>query len=104
VKFAYVVSALEPVRDGVGDYTHALAQELEKQGHKYALLALNDRHVGERVLENSECPMLRMPSSAPWLDRMRLAEQLLRDFGPDWVSLQFVCFGWHPKGLPVVPA
>jgi len=46
---------------------------------------------------NVEC--LRLPGALGWTERVELARQWLEDFNPDWVSLQYVCYGYHPKGL-----
>jgi hypothetical protein len=35
-----------------------------------------------------------------WKERIQLARQFLDAFSPDWISLQFVPYGFHPKGLP----
>jgi hypothetical protein len=35
----------------------------------------------------------------PWRERVAQARAWLDAFGPDWISLQFVPFGFHPKGL-----
>jgi hypothetical protein len=37
-----------------------------------------------------------------WKKRMQLASELLQKFSPDWVSLQYVSFGFHPKGIPII--
>lgn len=91
MRIAFVTSSLEPGRDGVGDYTTLLAAECERHGHTVTRLALNDRHVRATVREPG---LLRLPS-------MQVAEarRWLDDFAPDWVSLQFVCYGFHPRGL-----
>jgi len=44
-----------------------------------------------------EC--LRLPSALSWDIRVKLARQWVEAFNPDWVSLQFVPFSFHPKGL-----
>ena len=50
--------------------------------------------------EGTEIECLRLPSSLGWPERTVIARKWLDDFNPDWVSLQFVPFGFHPKGLP----
>jgi len=91
VKVAFVTSSLEPGRDGVGDYTTLLARECERRGHTVARLALNDRHVKTPIREPA---LLRLPRIDVAEARCRLEE-----FAPDWVSLQFVCYGFHPRGF-----
>lgn len=138
MKIAFIVSSLEPGRDGVGDYTRRLAAELIQQGHECRLIALNEKgkakvksktsgvrcHNGQDSLADSqhsdrasalrpltsgfmdtqtsegtpvEC--LRLPETLSWPERTALARQWVEEYKPDWVSLQFVPFGFHPKGL-----
>jgi hypothetical protein len=102
MRIAFVCSSLEPGCDGVGDYTHALAAECASHGHKCILLALNDRFVtqpAEREVHDSGLRMMRLPSSANWDQRIREAASYVKRFQPDCVSLQFVAYGFHPKGL-----
>jgi len=124
MKIAFIVRNLEPGRDGVGDYTRRLAGELIRQGHGVRIISLNDKvengkqkaEIGndDRIsafsfhlsafleIQNSdgtdvEC--LRLPRTMRWPQRVELARQWLDEFNSDWLSLQFVPFGFHPKGL-----
>lgn len=84
----------------MGDYTRSLAQECIRQGHKCCLVALNDHHIAEPTTADSAgLKTLRLPASTPWLQRIHAAQELLATFGPDWVSLQFVPYAFHPKGF-----
>lgn len=56
---------------GVGDYTRLLADECKVLGHEVALLAEMNLH----------------------------AREFVDAFAPDAVSLQFVCYGYHSRGL-----
>ena len=109
MRLVFLCASLEPGRDGVGDYTRRLAAELAARGHDVACVAMNDRHA--RALGNAclragpepatiPIPVLRLPTSAPWRERMRLLQEFLDERRPDWVSLQFVPYGFHHKGLP----
>ncbi len=97
MKIAFLNSSLEPGRDGVGDYTRLLAQECSRQGHECCTIALNDRYVSEA--QSDGLLHLRLPAVLPWLERVKIAQQKLTEFAPDWVSLQFVPYAFHPKGL-----
>jgi glycosyltransferase involved in cell wall biosynthesis len=117
MKIAFITSSLEPGRDGVGDYTRRLAGELIRQGHGVRVISLNDKvetrkqkaesrnenHISDfdemQRSEGTDIECLRLPESLRWPDRVRLAREWLEEFNPDWVSLQFVPFGFHPKGL-----
>ena len=105
MKTAFLCSSLERGRDGVGDYTRRLASELIRQGHPSIAISLNDTHISDPVfelqkIEGNSVSVLRLPGTMPWQERASTARKWLDAFNPDWVSLQFVPFGFHPKGLP----
>ncbi len=84
----------------MGDYTRSLAQECIRQGHKCCLVALNDRYVLEpATTDNAGLKTLRLPALMPWSQRIQAAHEVLTAFAPDWVSLQFVPYAFHPKGF-----
>jgi hypothetical protein len=95
MKIAFITTCLEPGRDGVGDYTTALADECERLGHETARVALRDPF----ATKGNDPRLLRMNGAADDADHAQLAHDFLRDFAPDVVSLQFVCYGFHPRGL-----
>jgi|GEM_PF-174494 len=49
--------------------------------------------------EGTEIECLRLPMALSWAERVKLAREWVARFKPDWVSLQFVVYGFHPKGL-----
>lgn len=105
MKILFICTSLEPGKDGVGDYSRCLASELIRQGHIVSVLAINDKHIlkefiGSQDAGGIELPVLRLPSVWTVKDRINSAKQYINDFDPDWLSLQFVIFGYHPKGLP----
>jgi glycosyltransferase involved in cell wall biosynthesis len=105
MRIVFICSCLEPGKDGVGDYTRRLAGELIRQGHQAAVVALNDGYVSAPRIEAQEAEgvsiqALRLPRNARWGERIERARSWVDAHAPDWVSLQFVCFGFHPKGLP----
>jgi hypothetical protein len=105
VRIAFITSSLEPGRDGVGDYTRRLAGELIRQGHPSIIVGLNDSQIPEamfesQAIEGALISVSRLPGVMPWNERAEMARKWLDAFNPDWVSLQFVPFGFHPKGLP----
>jgi hypothetical protein len=99
MRIAFVCAGAEPGCDGVGDYTRRLAGELQRRGHATALLALNDRAIGAG-LQRAENE-LRFSRITPWSVRMREAREFLEEFQPDFLSLQFVGYGFDPNGLPL---
>ena len=96
MRIAFVTSCLEAECDGVGDYTTLLAAECERRGHAVTRMALNDPHALD-VMEAAG--LLRLPPALAWRERVQQARRWLEAFSPDWVSLQFVAFGFHPRGL-----
>jgi hypothetical protein len=96
MKISFVTSGLEPGRNGVGDYTILLAAECERRGHTTCCIALNDREGDAASRTDAE---LRLNATFPWEVRTATARQRLAEFAPDIVSLQFVCYGFHPRGL-----
>ena len=103
MRIAFICASLEPGRDGVGDYTRRLAAECIRQGHECRLLALNDSGEGDEVEQECEgvrVGCLRCPRSLPWEERMARAREEFSAFDPDCISLQFVPYGFHPKGIP----
>jgi len=108
VKVAFICSSLEPGRDGIGDYTLRLASELVQQGHDCLCLAINDRfitteHPADPTIGQLSCSqvpsIVRIGPSQDWDARVKTSRRLLGEFQPEWVSLQFGPFAYHPKGL-----
>jgi hypothetical protein len=105
MRLAFICSSLEPGRDGVGDYTRRLAAECIRQGHPGIILGLNDSRVHEQALFETQSlggvsiSILRLPSAIPVSDRLIIAHKWLGSFRPDRISLQYVCYGYHPRGL-----
>ena len=105
MKIVFLCSCLEPGRDGVGDYTRRLAAELIRQGHFSTIVSLNDKYISDKFndiqhSEGTDLPVLRLPASLDMKVRLKYAKMYIDDFDPDWLSLQFVIFGFHRKGLP----
>jgi len=100
----FACSCLEPGMDGVGDYTRRLAVELNALGHRCHLLALADTHVKDITADeipatHGVVSCLRLPATASWRDRVRLAKHLCESIAPDWISWQIVPYGFDPRGL-----
>jgi len=97
--------------DGVGDYTWRLASELRARGHRCFLLALADFHVQAPTFSSrgamspsggipgESIPCLRLPAAQAWDERMPEAKKFVHNAAPDWVSWQFVLYGFDPRGL-----
>ena len=96
MKIAFITNCLEPGKDGVGDYAMPLARECARRGNATRLMALNDPYVDAPLVnENS----LRVSTKSPWKERVEKAREYVAAFSPDFVSVQFVAYGFHPRGI-----
>lgn len=100
----FLTSCLEPGKDGVGDYTRRLAVECVRQGHACHLLALNDPHLSVPVetteaVDGGSISILRLPTSLSWEKRVELAAAFRERQPLDWISLQFVAYGFDRQGI-----
>ncbi|MDB5851942.1 MAG: hypothetical protein JWP29_5694, partial [Rhodoferax sp.] len=100
----FLCSALEPGRDGVGDYSRRLAAALIKENNQCAIISINDRYVtdnfeGTQSVDNIDVPVLRIASILRDQEKFTTAKDYIDKLAPQWVSLQFVPFGFHVKGL-----
>lgn len=103
-RIAFVTGCLEPGRDGVGDYTRDLAAACVAAGHPCSLVAINDPYVRERTegaqsARGVSLPALRLPTTATWGERTVAAAGWHGLREAEWLSLQFVPYALHPKGI-----
>ncbi len=98
MKLVILCGALEPGQDGVGDYSRRLAEFCRLEGHQVLLVALNDSRVapGQVVKSADE---IRLSSALSWPEKSRLLNDTISRFQPHAISLQFVPFAFHPRGL-----
>ena len=104
-KILFLCGSLESGRDGVGDYTRRLAGELIRQGHAAAIISLNDKHISEssasyQESDNTTISVLRLSYLLHQEKRVEFATAWIANYHPDWISLQYVPFAFHSKGLP----
>lgn len=105
MKIAIICGSLQPGQDGVGDYTRRLAGELIKLGNEVIAIALNDRHLNVTANETQDADgvslqALRIPAAIAEPERYNILQTRLTDFKPEWISLQFVPYSFHIKGIP----
>ena len=102
MRVVFICGSLEEGIDGVGDYLRHLALQLVLLGHKVELVALNDCHIGDQIIQNRDLPypITRFGNQVSWQRRMHFAVKKLHKFSPDWISLQYVSFSFHHKGMP----
>lgn len=106
MKIIFICGSFEPGFDGVGDYTRRLAIELIRIGHEAKVIAINDKYqshefIGTQELESAQLEVFRIPAHYKEKDRYRSALSYINENNPDWLSLQFVPFSFHQKGLPL---
>ncbi|MFT3831385.1 MAG: hypothetical protein QM691_16945 [Opitutaceae bacterium] len=94
MRFVFLGSSLAPGRNGVGDYIRCLSAELARQGHSALAIGLADT---EDALDDRD-PVVRLARRRPWAQRLQHARAAIAAFAPDWISLQFVAYAWHPRG------
>jgi hypothetical protein len=100
MQLLFFCASLEPGRDGVGDYTRRLAGACAARGHGCTAIALHDPHVARATdLTEDGMRLIRLPAAAPWPGRLACAIGHQRRLAPDWVSWQFVAYGFNPRGL-----
>lgn len=101
----FICGSLEPGRDGVGDYSRMMAAALIERGAQVALLAFNDAYMEGISLEEQEqrgvhIHALRMGRNEAAGKRVSEAKKWIDQLDPEWLSLQFVPYAFHKKGLP----
>ncbi|SKB98378.1 Glycosyltransferase involved in cell wall bisynthesis [Parapedobacter luteus] len=101
----FICGTLEPGKDGVGDYTRRLAAELIRQGHSANVMSIHDKYVSQTSFGYQEdndvqVRMIRLAKKITWKKRIIEACKFLDDLEPDWISLQYVPYSFHNKGLP----
>ncbi|WP_426092453.1 hypothetical protein [Flavobacterium sp. DSR3-2] len=105
MKILFVCGSVEPGKDGVGDYTRRLCGELIRQGHQAQILSLCDKQAVNfvsqtQIIEETPVIVRRIPMGTSSKQRLVLTQRTLKKEAPDWISLQFVPYSFHPKGLP----
>lgn len=105
INIVFICGSLEPGRDGVGDYTRRFSAELISRGHQVGIVAINDRHlqkefIGFQEFGNISIPVLRISGNIAEKDSFKRAGIWIDSLNPEWLSLQFVPFSFHKKGLP----
>ncbi len=97
MRITFICGSLNPGQDGVGDYTRRLAGQLALAGHDCQLIAINDVVDSKETTGRTQVIRFKQLLSSP--DKRHQTQQLIAQSNPDWISLQFVCFSFHPKGF-----
>jgi len=104
----FITPSLEPGRDGIGDYTLRLAAALREMGAHVFCVSLADRFVRGESRPNDqtssendqESEILKLSADIPWKKRLVILQSLIDSLQPDLISLQYVPYGYHLRGLP----
>ena len=100
MRLLFITSAYEPGRDGVGDYVRRLGEKCQMAGHECAVLALNDKFVSQKIETDSQgFQLMRLPVSTKRAQKNTAAKEFVDFFRPDWISLQFVSYGYDKNGI-----
>ncbi|MBK1441655.1 glycosyltransferase [Parapedobacter sp. ISTM3] len=105
MKILFICGSLEPGKDGVGDYTRRLSAELIRQGHSASIMSIHDKYVSQTSSTHQQdsriqALTIRIPRKMTWKQRAMEAAKFVADIDPDWISLQYVPYSFHSKGLP----
>ncbi|HET9276923.1 MAG TPA: hypothetical protein VFN95_02020, partial [Flavitalea sp.] len=105
MKVLFLSGCLEPGQDGVGDYVRRLAMEMIHQGHETVAIAINDGFVSDATfileeIDQHHLPVYRIPASWPEIAKKRKIRNWILEFNPDVISIQFVSYSFHKRGLP----
>lgn len=101
-RIAFVCSSVERGKDGVGDYTRLLAEELASRGHQVSIISVAERHLPEPVQEALHADVLYLRCNARQ-DRRHwgAVAEFIAEHDPNWLSLQFVPWSYGPRGIPL---
>lgn len=97
MKVVFISNHLPPTVDGVGDYTFFLAEQFVEQGHEVILICSTQKEFEDEQIAE----MTVFPTIQQW-DKESVEEivDLIEASAPDYVSLQYVPYGFHEKGEP----
>ena len=105
MKILFLCGSAEPGKDGVGDYTRQLCGELIRMGHQALIVSLCDKQADNylcqsQLIEVTSVMVRRIPIATSFNQRLTWTQEIIKEEAPDWISLQFVPYSFHPKGLP----
>jgi hypothetical protein len=98
MRISFITAALS--NDGVGDYTRLLAESCQRMGHACQIVSLCDHEQQQHPLVDSKdgVQISRFLGNAFPKSKLSGIRKSLSDFQPDWISLQFVPYGFEKRG------
>ena len=105
LRLLFICGSLEPGKDGVGDYTIRIAEELAKRGCLVSVISMYDRLIDHTTLYTQTVNLtsincLRIPHKISIKEKFKALLAFVHQHNPDWISLQYVPFSFHDKGIP----
>lgn len=96
MRILFITNNLPPLVDGVGDYTFNLAREFAKHGHETHIICRNKEEIQDNYEDIHVTKIVRKWNRQTGKD---IAEYI-REKKIEVVSLQYVPYAYHSKGLP----
>lgn len=105
MKVLFICGSAEPGKDGVGDYTRRMCGGLLKNNYDAQIISLCDHEAvsfitANQTVEDTAVKVYRIPVSATNNQRFIWLQEVIDNFKPDLISLQFVPYSFQAKGLP----
>ena len=95
MKIVMIVNNLPPKVDGVGDYTWHLAKELELNDYEVHIICSKNEVFAKKKFHNV------YPIVSQWNRKgINLTIKKIQEIQPNFVSLQYVPYGYNKYGLP----
>jgi hypothetical protein len=83
-----------------------MATSLCDAGYQAIIVALNDKHLQVDEIkeyqydEEKKIAVLRYSQFLQWKKKIKKLQNIVNDSDPDWISFQYVSYGFDKKGLP----
>ena len=97
LRITIICGCLAPGQDGVGDYSRILAAHAAALGHAVQLISIADTTTSHS--ESGSFAIHRFKNVLQDTTTYAEVSRLIHTHSPEWLSLQFVNFSYHPKGL-----
>lgn len=97
MRITILCGCLEPGRNGLGDYARKLGSAAHQLGHEVQLIAVNDQCTSQDV-HTTHAPVYRFQNGLRAATYKQI-EHLVEQQNSDVLSLQFVHFAYHSKGI-----
>ena len=105
MKILFICGTYASGKDGVADYINKMSCALTKKGHEIMVLALRDKYCKEldkeiQISDENPFSITCISKNTKTKKRFTVTQKRVNEFNPEWISLQFVPFGFNKKGIP----